>query len=105
MNTEQLNRHTNILRTVMRGNTDFASLEEYMVFIQLTVKEHNRPALELLAEEQVAFKSLPASRGLDFEDYSIRVLSTSMITVRQPSYTVPRSFISQVLYVKLFMVS
>ena len=29
--------------------------------------------------------------------------STSMITVRQVSYTVPRSFISQVLYVKLYM--
>lgn len=88
---------------VMRGSTDFASLEEYMDFIQLTTKDHNRPASELLPMEQAALKSLPASRGVDFEDYSLRVLSTSMITVRQVSYTVPRSFISQVLYVKLYM--
>jgi hypothetical protein len=87
---------------LLRGSTDFETVEEYQQFIDkvidaLNVKCHNR-----FEEEREYLQPLPAHPSADYEILSVQVTCHSTITVRCVLYTVPSRLIGYRLNIHLY---
>lgn len=87
---------------LLRGNNDFSTLDEYRQFVTQQVLRHNQRNHDLLRQELVHLKPLPSRRCADYEELSVRVSSSSTITVRLVVYSVPSRLIGQMLKVRLW---
>jgi transcriptional regulator with XRE-family HTH domain len=88
---------------IKRGSRDFASEEEYRALVaRVRDTLNNRPAVqEKLRIERQHLGPLPVYRYPDYEAVVVRVRSTSMIQVREVTYSVPSRLIGQQLTVHL----
>ena len=86
----------------MRSTNDFKSFEAYQVFLKELVDQYNHKYIESIEEERAALGVLPVARGIDYEDAVVLVASTSTITLRRVTYTLPSSFIGKPVAVKLY---
>jgi len=87
---------------LLRGSSDFKSIDEYQKFIEQVVQKKNRGCQALLKEERQHLTPLPKQRTHDYVEHYVRVTSSSTIVVRRVTYTVPSRLIGEKLCVHLF---
>ncbi|TMA24198.1 MAG: transposase family protein [Deltaproteobacteria bacterium] len=78
---------------VLRGSTDFATVEAYVAFVQEGVAKLNRKAEPKLAEERAHLRPLPAKRVPAYTRYSVCVRKWSTIRISSRTYSVPSRLI------------
>lgn len=93
-------RLTQALR--LRGNWDFASLEEYQGFVDGVVSKINRRCRSRFQEEQVLLQSLPKRRTQDYAEHRVVVTSSSTFDLKRVTYSVPSRFVGERLYIQLY---
>ena len=86
----------------LRGNTNFASIEDYQSFIDLQATKLNERHQAKFEEEQKCLRPLPKYRVPDYEVLTAKVSSRSTIDVRCILYTVPSRLIGRQLEVHLY---
>lgn len=87
---------------LLRGSSDFASLQEYQALIDKAVAGLNRQCQTKYEEEKPFLQPLPHYRVADYEVLSARVSCHSTIEVRCMLYTVPSRLIGQKLELHLY---
>lgn len=87
---------------LLRGSYDFASLEEYQLFVDSVVSKLNRRCRERFDEERAHLQPLPKRRTQDYAEHRVLVSSSSSFELKRVTYTVPSRFIGERLYVQLY---
>lgn len=87
---------------LLRGSRDFSSLADYEKFINLIVAKINRQCKTRFDEEKPYLKALPSRRTNDFSELHIKVSSSSTISVKRVTYTVPSRLIGSALLVHIY---
>ncbi|MBD2156299.1 IS21 family transposase, partial [Leptolyngbya sp. FACHB-16] len=82
---------------LLRGSSDFASIEDYQALIDKAVAGLNRRSQAKYEEEKQVLQALPQYRVADYEVVSARVSCHSTIEVRCMLYTVPSRLIGRTL--------
>ena len=86
----------------LRGTNEFATLRAYREFIERIVKKLNRRCQGRLAGEQESLLALPAYRFIDYSELTVKVTTSSTISVKRCLYTVPSRLIGETLKVHLY---
>jgi hypothetical protein len=86
---------------LLRGSTDFDSLEAYEAFIQTIMEKRNSLRAERLAEELAIMKPLPASELATYTERRVKVGPSSLIRVLKNCYSVPTSLIGRQISVRI----
>ena len=86
----------------LRGNNDFATVDEYQRFLNKIVDRLNRRCKDRLAQELSVLRALPAQRCIDYTRVSVKVTTSSTISVKRGLYTVPSMLIGESLNVHLY---
>jgi hypothetical protein len=86
---------------ILRGNNDFASLEEYQLFLDGIVSKINRQCRSRFEEERAVLQTLPKRRTHDYAEHRVVVSSSSSFDLKRVTYTVPSRFIGERLFVQL----
>jgi len=87
---------------IARGSIDFASLEEYRNFVHAVVRQHNRKSSKLIAAERAVLRPLPAGEAMAYTEVVAKVNSTSTISIKRVTYSVPSRLIGEVLLCRLY---
>src|SRR5215467_4834071 len=87
---------------MLRGSRDFDSRPAYQEFVDELVAARNVARERAVAADRAALMPLPKRRTIDFSEVSVIVPSSSMISVRKVSYTVPSRLIGHSLKVHLY---
>jgi hypothetical protein len=87
---------------LLRGSTDFESIEAYQTFIDVIVAKANRRNAKLIHQERQVLLPLPQSRATDYSEQRAIVSSSSTIEVRRVIYTVPSRLQGEVLNVRIY---
>ena len=86
----------------LRGSADFSSIRAYRVFIDHIVDKLNRRCKGRLAEELSVLQRLPQHRFIDYTELTVKVTSSSTISVKRALYTVPSRLIGETIRVHLY---
>ncbi len=87
---------------LLRGSYDFVDVEQYQLFIDEVVIEHNRRNAKAINQERSMLQALPAHKAVDYTQVSAVVSRSSTIDVRRVTYTVPSRLQGEVLQVRLY---
>lgn len=87
---------------LLRGSADFATVEQYQLFIDEVVMEHNRRNAKAIKQERSTLQVLPQHKAVDYMQLSAVVSSSSTIDVRRVTYTVPSRLQGEILQVRLY---
>jgi len=87
---------------LLRGSSDFESVETYQDFIDVVTNQHNRRNAKAIAVEREKLQTLPGNKTIDYTEVCATVSSSSTIDVRRTTYTVPSQLQSEVLRVRLY---
>lgn len=87
---------------LLRGSYDFIDAEQYQLFIDEVVMEHNRRNAKAINQERSVLQALPQHKAVDYTQVSAVVSSSSTIDVRRVTYTVPSRLQGEVLQVRLY---
>jgi hypothetical protein len=80
-------------RLRLRGNRDFATIQDYRQFLKNIVQERNHPRAEKLKQELTQMRSLPARRLDASREQMVNVTRTSMVHILNNTYSVPSRLI------------
>ena len=86
----------------LRGSADFLNLRAYRDFIDRIVAKLNKRCKGRLAEEQRVLKALPQRRFIDYAELSVKVTTSSTLTVKRGLYTVPSRLVGVNVRVHLY---
>jgi len=86
----------------LRGSNEFATVKAYQEFIERIVERLNRRCRGRLAEELPTLRKLPPERAVDYQRVSIKVTTSSTISVKRGLYSVPSRLIGERLNVRLY---
>ncbi len=86
----------------LRGSNDFSTRRAYGVFLEGIVDKFNKRCKSRLAEEQKLLLTLPRHRFVDYNEMSVKVTSSSTISVKRGLYTVPSRLIGETIRVHLY---
>lgn len=86
----------------LRGHSDFESLDAYQGFIDQIVNRINQRNKARFDQERAVLNPLPKRRTNSFSDLYVKVTSSSTISVKRVTYTVPSRLIGETLLVHLF---
>ena len=87
---------------ILRGSSDFASVEEYERFVQQTLEHgHNRHVAERLAEERAKLRPLPLKLVPTYTTETPTVRRWSTIMIRRRTYSVPSRLIGHAVEVRV----
>ena len=86
----------------LRGTADFPTIRAYRGFIDHIVDKLNKRCKGRLAEEQQALKALPGHRFIDYTELTVKVTSSSTLSVKRGLYTVPSRLIGENVRVHLY---
>lgn len=86
----------------LRGSADFSSVGAYRGFIERIVEKLNRRSHSRLVEEQPVLLSLPRYRFIDYSELTVRVTTSSTLSVKRALYTVPSQLIGESVRVHLY---
>jgi hypothetical protein len=89
-------------RLLLRGSTDFASLEEYRQFVEHVLDKANNNRTKRLRKELSRMRLLKASRLAEYKDYECPVRNGSTITVDRRVYSVPSRLIGEKVKVRRY---
>jgi len=87
---------------LLRGSRDFKHLKDYQEFIETVVATINRHSRSRYNEERMHLSPLPKRRTHDFSEQYVKVTSSSTITLKRVTYTVPSRLISVNLLAHIF---
>ena len=87
---------------VLRGSSDFESVEQYAKFVRSIVDRRNRLVREKLAGEYPHLRALPPAPVPEYVSYTARVLKWSTIRVDSRTYSVPSRLIGVMVDVRLY---
>lgn len=87
---------------LIRDSHDFASIEDYQLFIDHVVQQHNRRNAKAIQIERMALQPLPKHKSVDYTELTAVVSCNSTIDVRRVTYSVPSQLIGEVLNVRLY---
>jgi hypothetical protein len=87
---------------LLQGSRDFASREEYEVFLQRLVEQRNRGRQVRLAEEIPHLRALPERRLEALKVVRVRVTRGSTIHVQHNLYSVPSRLIGEWVEVRVY---
>lgn len=87
---------------LLRGSSDFCSLEEYQAFIDGIISKINRQCRPRWQEELPHLQPLPKRRTHDYAEHRVLISSSSTFDLKRCTYTVPSRFIGERLYVQLY---
>ncbi|MBA2672829.1 IS21 family transposase [Ramlibacter sp.] len=86
----------------LRGDRDFATLDDYRAFVAGIVAAANAPRAEALAVERAALSPLPRFPGVTWTEALGTVSRFSLITVLGISYMVPSRLMGHRLVVRIY---
>ena len=72
-----------------RGSANFPTIRVYREFIDHIVDKLNKRCKGRLAEEQQTLKALPPHRFIDYTELTVKVTTSSTLSVKRGLYTVP----------------
>lgn len=78
---------------LLRGNTDFKSLEDYDHFLKEVFNKANASRCEKVSEELKVMRELPLTVLPDHEEFYVRVGWASTIRIKENTYSVPSRLI------------
>lgn len=87
---------------LLRGNSDFESMQAYQAFIDAIVARANRRNAKAITVERATLLPLPKTRATDYSEQRAVVSSSSTIEVRRVIYTVPSRLQGEVLNVRIY---
>ena len=87
---------------LLRGSTDFASIEDYRQWLDALVGRFNRRCSEALAIEREQLQALPARRTTDYSEQVVCVTTSCTITVKRVLYSVPARLVGERLRLHIF---
>lgn len=87
---------------LLRGNSDFESIQAYQTFIDVVVAKSNRRNAKAINIERQELHPLPKTRAMDYSEQRAVVSSSSTIEVRRVIYTVPSRLQGEVLNVRIY---
>lgn len=87
---------------MLRGSRDFSSLSEYEKFINVIIAKINRQCKTRFDEEKEHLQTLPCRRTNDFSELHVKVSSSSTISVKRVTYTVPSRLVGCALLVHIY---
>ena len=74
---------------LLRGNSEFKSVEDYEVWVQQIVLNSNRRNSKNFNLEKQSLQPLPIHKTMDYELISTKISSLSMMIIRNMTYSVP----------------
>ncbi|SER87106.1 Integrase core domain-containing protein, partial [Nitrosomonas sp. Nm51] len=86
----------------VRGSADFPTIEAYRCFLDKVVDKLNKRCKGRLVEEQAHLKPLPHYRFMDFSELTVKVTTSSTISVKRCLYSVPSRLIGEKLRIHLY---
>ncbi len=86
---------------MLRGSKNFETLESYRAFVQEIIDLHNERLGSKFKKEKRYLKKLPNFRTCDYDDIAANVSTSSIIKVKQVSYSVPSRLIGHKVKVHL----
>lgn len=86
----------------LRGSSDFSTLRAYRAFLEHIVDKLNRRCKGRLVEEQEALLALPKYRFIDYSELTVKVTTSSTISVKRALYTVPSRLIGESVRIHLY---
>lgn len=87
---------------MLRGSSDFESIEAYEVWLQKVVQRLNVGRAERFAEDCAAMHQVRVARLAEFVEVAVQVTSWSTIRVNRSTYSVPSQFIGEKVRVRMF---
>ncbi len=87
---------------LLRGSSDFESVDEYVKFVRSIVDRRNRLVREKVASEYPHLRELPPAPVPEYVSYSVRVHKWSTIRVNSRTYSVPSRLIGVMVDVRLY---
>ena len=88
-------------RLRLRGNRDFATLEEYRDFLSAIVRERNHSRQDRLREELERMRPLPTRRLDAFREQEVSVARSSVVRILHNTYSVPSRLIGHRLKARI----
>lgn len=89
-------------RLLLRGNSDFESVEEYESWIQAIAEKANRSRCEKVKDELTAMRSLVVDRLPEYREEDVLVTTWSTIRVKYNTYSVPARLIRERVCVHVY---
>ena len=86
----------------VRGSNDFPSRRAYREFLERIVDKLNNRCKGRLAEEQNVLLPLPGQRFIDYSELTVKVTTSSTLSVKRVLYTVPSRLIGETVRVHLY---
>lgn len=86
----------------LRGSRNFTTINEYQSFLDVIVAKINRQCKTRFEEERKHLGELPKRRTNDFSEQYVKVTSSSTISVKRVTYTVPSRLIGHRLLVHIY---
>lgn len=87
---------------LLRGSYDFESVEDYQLWLDAVVNNHNHRNAKNIDIEKASLQPLPSVKAMDYDEIFTKVTSSSTIQVRCSLYTVPSRLIGHNLRVRLY---
>ena len=87
---------------MLRGSTDFESVEVYEVWLQKVVRHLNNGRADRFAEDCAAMREVRAARLAEFVETFVLVTSWCTIRVNRCAYSVPARLIGETVRVRAF---
>ena len=87
---------------LLRGSTDFDSIDSYQKWIESVVSVHNRRNAPEIAFEKEHLTKLPRYKTTDFIEQIVRVHSSSTVEIRKVTYSVPSRLIGESLRAHIY---
>lgn len=87
---------------LMRGSSDFASLDSYRDFLEQVIRKANIGRSSRLAEDLAQMPLLNTSRLATYNEYTCLVRSSSTITVERRIYSLPSRLIGEKVKVRRY---
>lgn len=86
----------------LRGSADFDSIADYQAFIDRSIERLNRYTVTRFQDEQKCLAPLPNDRFIDYTEITVKVTTSSTISVKRGLYTVPSRLIGETLRIHLY---
>lgn len=86
---------------LLRGHSDFDSVEAYQAFIDRTADKLNQRNRSRVLEEHAALQPLPEFTAAEYQTLNFKVTRSSTIEVRRVVYTVPSRLIGESVQIRL----
>ena len=86
---------------MLRGASDFDTLDGYRSFVAGVVAGHNRRHHDAIEIERGHLKPTPAATPVTWDEASVRVTSSSGFSFRHAFYTVPSRLIGHRLHLRV----